>query len=395
MESLSLVNRDTKNHNFALYKLEYFFIYSGDALFSPFFALFFTSAGLTITQSGILLGLVPFFLFLGDFVCGFLSTSYRRNLTIIRVACLLEALWIFLTGAVTSFSWLLIFVSLASFSNGALFQIQDGSSSICCGKEKRSFDSIRIYGSIAYAVALFLDYFFLKDASFETYSAIFKLSSLLFVCAFFTNMAMKSYPDSVFTKEKRTSLHFDVHFFYYVLFYVLVNTSVGIAGYYMPLYLKELGLSDNEYSLFYSIRVVCEISIILPYHKFIYPLLKSHKKCLIIGAALYIVSTFMGVVVPTQYALVSLYSCLRGFGSGFVIVSSVGFLQDSLGDDKITSGLTLVCALTNLFSGIGNLVAPYIYSETSYIVLFGILFGLGLLGYFFLFLIPSSKKQTT
>jgi hypothetical protein len=205
MESLSLVNRDTKNHNFALYKLEYFFIYSGDALFSPFFALFFTSAGLTITQSGILLGLVPFFLFLGDFVCGFLSTSYRRNLTIIRVACLLEALWIFLTGAVTSFSWLLIFISLASFSNGALFQIQDGSSSICCGKEKRSFDSIRIYGSIAYAVALFLDYFFLKDASFETYSAIFKLSSLLFVCAFFTNMAMKSYPDSVFTKEKRTS----------------------------------------------------------------------------------------------------------------------------------------------------------------------------------------------
>jgi PPP family 3-phenylpropionic acid transporter len=393
MESLSLVNRNNKNHNFALYKLEYFFIYSGDALFSPFFALFFASAGLTTIQSGILLGLVPFFLFLGDFVCGFLSTSYKRNLTIIRMCCLLEALWIFLTGAAISFNSLLFFISLASFSNGALFQIQDGSSSICCGKEKRSFDSIRIYGSIAYAVALFLDYFFLKDASIETYSTIFKLSSFLFVGAFFISSLMKDYPDTVFIKEKKQSFHFDLYFFYYVLFYVLVNVSVGIAGYYMPLYLKELGLSDNEYSLFYSIRVVCEISIILPYHKFIYPLLKSHKKCLVIGAALYILSTFMGVVVPTQYALVSLYSCLRGFGSGFVIVSSVGFLQDSLGDNKITSGLTLVCALTNLFSGIGNLVAPYIYTSTSFIVLFGILFGVGLLGYLFLFLIPRTSRR--
>jgi len=385
MENSFIYNRPRKNHNFAFYKAQYFFVFSGDALFSPFFALFFVAAKLSTFESGVLLGLVPFFLFVGDFLCGLLSKSYKINLLMMRILCLLEAVMIFLCGTFTSFPALVVIISLASLSNGALFQTQDASSSICCKKEKKGFDSVRIYGSIAYCLALFLDYFFLKDATLETYSLIFRLSSFIFILAFLSTLGNKDYPDVVFAKTSKAKLHFDKNFLFFLIFYVLVNGAVNIAGYYVPLYLKELGLGDNEYSLFYSIRVVCEICIILPYHKFILPLFKSHKNCLIIGTCLLLLSLFMSVVVPYKMPLVALYNCFRGFGSGFMIVSGVGFLLETLGDERMTSGLALVSAITNLFSGVGNLVSPYVYTGSSFILLFGILLGIGLLGYVSLF----------
>src|SRR5574344_390911 len=162
MGSLSLMTEKSTKHNFFLYKLQYFAVFAADALFTPFFALYFSAVGLTSIQSGVLLGLVPFCLFLGDFFFGLLSTSYKANLRLMKICALIQAICIFLVGSIHSFIGLAILISLANFASGALFQIQDGSSSICCAKDKKSFDSIRIYGSAAYAIILFLNYFVLK-----------------------------------------------------------------------------------------------------------------------------------------------------------------------------------------------------------------------------------------
>src|SRR5574344_1515681 len=89
--------------NVAFFKGEYFLIYFADALFTPFLALYFTAIGFTSFEKGILLGLIPFCLFLGDILFGKLATSYKKNLLLIKILCLSEALWIFLSACFTSF----------------------------------------------------------------------------------------------------------------------------------------------------------------------------------------------------------------------------------------------------------------------------------------------------
>jgi hypothetical protein len=393
MGSLSLVTEQSTKHNFFLYKIQYFAVFAGDALFTPFFALYFSSAGLTSIQSGVLLGLVPFCLFLGDFFFGFLSTSYKANLRLMKICALIQAICIFLVGSIHSFTGLAILISLANFASGALFQIQDGSSSICCAKSKKSFDSIRIYGSAAYAIILFLNYFVLKGGDLASYSLIFKVSSFFFALVIIINSFIGDYDDGKFLKKKSHDFHLGKRYLYYVIFYVLVVGSLSITAYYMPLYMKGLGLGDNEYSLFYCLRVICQMSVIICFHKFIYPRLKSYRNCLFLGGALITLSTLCGVILPFKYPLAILYNVTKGFGDGFIIVSSVGFLHETLGDKQITLGITLASACHNLFCGVGNLVSPYIYASSNYIVLFGILLGVALLGYCFLFL--TSKNPST
>lgn len=375
--------------NTAFFKGEYFLIYFADALFTPFLALYFTAIGFTSFEKGILLGLIPFCLFLGDVLFGKLATSYKKNLLLIKILCLSEALWIFLSACFTSFWPLLIFVCLAHFNNGALFQLQDGACSIACSHEKKSYDSVRIYGSVAYAIALFLDFFILGDGSVSSYSLIFKISSLILVSSLFFSVFIKPYDEK--KQANATPFHLSKSFLLYLAFYVLLFGSTNVAGYNIPLYLKELGLSDNNYSLVNSFRVVCEILIIVPFHKFIYPRLKSYKNCLLLGGALFALSSLSGVIFTNELALAIINSCLRGFGSGFIIVSSVGFLHEALGDNNVTFGITLSVGAMDVFCGVGNLVAPYIYTGSSFIVLFGVLSGLSLLGLVFLLFIPKER----
>jgi MFS family permease len=393
MGSLSLITEQATKHNFSLYKLQYFAVFAGDALFTPFFALYFSAVGLTSFQAGILLGLVPFCLFLGDFFFGLLSTSYKANLWLMKLCAFIQAICIFLVGSINSFVGLAILISLANFASGALFQIQDGSSSICSAKEKKSFDSIRIYGSAAYALILFFNYFLLKKGDVSSYALIFKISSFFFVLVILINSFIGDYGEGKFLKKKSHDFHFGKRYIYYVIFYVLVVGSLSITAYYMPLYMKGLGLGDNEYSLFYCLRVLCQMSVILCFHKFIYSRLKSYRNCLFFGGALVTISTLCGLILPFKYPLAILYNFTKGFGDGFIIVSSVGFLHETLGDKQITLGITLASACHNLFCGVGNLVSPYIYTSTNYIVLFGILLGIALLGYCFLFLTPKKPSN--
>ena len=112
-----------ENRNPLIYRLLFYAIFAGDALFSPFYALYFVSAGMNEWQQSVLLASVPFALFLGDFIFSFFATSFKKDLRLFRAAAVIEIILFIIFGFAWTFPFLLVMTVVTSFFNSALFQV--------------------------------------------------------------------------------------------------------------------------------------------------------------------------------------------------------------------------------------------------------------------------------
>lgn len=381
-----------KDRNIPVFRSQYFVLYFADALYTPFLSLFFASTGLTPYQSGILLALVPFFMVAGDLFFSLFSTSYKRNVFLFRITFLVEALTIALLAYFQSFTALVILISLSSFNNGALFQIQDGAANYACEKNGKEYSSIRIFGSLSYVVALLLSFFLLKYIS---YSIVFLISACFFLLSFGLSFLLSSYPEETRRGTVEKALWrplFTRGFILYFIFNALLYGSVSVMAYYLPVYLKGLGISDSQYSLFSSLRVAIEVLTVLLYPKVLKPLFRNNNKtALLVGGFVYALSSAVPLIFSDPYIAIVGNYFLRGVGNGIILVALVAYVDELVGHSTLARGLVIASAGMNIFTGVSNFVSPYVYLNIGYLAMFAILFGLGILGCLIL-LIPRSRQ---
>jgi len=375
-----------------LIRVTYFTAFFADALFTPFLALYFLSVGLSKNECGILLAIVPFATFFGNYFYAFLLRRGIKPLFLMRLLSLFEGIVVLAIGFISQFWGLLVLLSFFSLNNSPYFQIQD---SYSAGETKRwgkSFYSIRIFGSLAYATALLLGYFLLKNVD---YRSVFVISSVFFFVDFALTFFLHESGNNDFPQrdiQKKNNFLSNRHLVLYVIFYVLVFGSLSIGSYVLPIHLKELGLADNEYSAFNGLRVLCEILAVFLSTK-IEKWLKGSKNSLIVSSVLFLLSSLVVVCVKGAYPIVIANYLLRGFGGGLFIVSSVHYVQTIVGDSALSKGLTISAGTMNLFVGLGNLASPYLYDSWSFPFLFGILALFQGIGLIFLIVSPKTNEQ--
>lgn len=385
-----------EKRNPAVYRLLYLAIFLGDALFSPFYSLFYQSVGFGEEQ-GILLACVPFSLFLGDWIFSYFTTSFKRSLRMMRILSFLEVLSVVAFGFCRNFPAILTMTIVASFFNSAYFQIQDGTCVVAVKRVGKRYSSVRIYGSIAYVAALLAGYFFVGKIPYEI---LFVISACFFLIGFFLTFFIVPVDDETPAErgvaapanEKKQTLFGNRNFVLYLLFNTLFFGATNTLGYLLTPYLtQQLGLSDNAYSLWYGIRVVAEVTCLL-----LFPLmfrgLKYHKRSILIGSLGFLISSFLCVFVTDRTALVSSVFLVRGFANGFLLVSTVVFVHHLVGDKLVTRALVISAGLSNAFTGIWNLVGDTIAKDVSYPFLFVVLTVIQVIGFLFLTFIKDPVK---
>jgi PPP family 3-phenylpropionic acid transporter len=381
-------------YNPTIYRLLYYAIFTGDALFSPFYALYFESVGLD-AKVGLLLAIVPFSLFAGDLFFSHFATSFKRSLLMMRLTALLEVLSIIAFGFCRDFVSVFALTIVTSFFNSAYFQIQDGTCTIAMKRAGKGYESVRIFGSIAYAVALIGGFFLIGNIP---YSALYVISAFFFLMGFVLTFLISPVPEEIPVRvagpssSAKKGLLSNKNYVYFLFFNTIFFASVNTVGTLLTLYLNKLGLRDNEYSLWYGFRVVAETASLLIF-PFVFRKIKSHKKSLFISASLFIFSGVLGIIIPEKYALVSTSFLIRGFANGFDLVSGVLLVHSLVGDKLVTRALVFSAALCNAFSGIGYLLGDYYSRILGYPALFIILSVLCLLSLVFLFLIKEPKED--
>ena len=101
--------------------LIYIFSFLGDALFSPFLALYYSSLGIEETKKGLLLALIPLSSLMGSLFYGKLSKNAKRNILIIRVLVLFQLIPMMLIGLFKSYYLIMIFTIIFAFHNSTFF----------------------------------------------------------------------------------------------------------------------------------------------------------------------------------------------------------------------------------------------------------------------------------
>jgi MFS family permease len=384
-----------KDHNPFVYRLIFLIVFMADAFFSPFVGLYFDSIGLDGIQKSLLLGLMPFAVFFGDLLFSHFATTYKRGLFLLRLLTFIELTLVVLIAFFPNFIALIFLTVGFSFENNAIFNILSGTCSSAIRKGKTTYSSERIFGSIGYALSLFLGYFLLGALP---YRLLFLISASLFflgaIITFFLYPVQEDEADDDEDPEiKKHGLWSKRSFVLFMVYYVLFLGAINAGGTLLPLYLKQLGMADNLYSLYYSFRVVSEIASIL-----LFPLLmrfmKSHKVSLIVSTSLYLLSLLLMVLVKNVDVLGLSVMLIQGFANGFFLISSVAMLEEIVGSRLITKALTIVAGLTSCLTGLLNLVSSTVYENTSFPVFFFILLLVSVAGTASLFFINEHKKTS-
>jgi predicted MFS family arabinose efflux permease len=81
----------------------------GDALFTAFISLYLVSIDLNALEKGIVLGLVPIGLFLGNLFYSRFAKSYKDNIRLLKIISLIEGLLILFFGFIKNFYVICVF----------------------------------------------------------------------------------------------------------------------------------------------------------------------------------------------------------------------------------------------------------------------------------------------
>jgi hypothetical protein len=81
----------------------YLLFYIGDAFLTSYHSLYFVERGMTPEQQSILVGSLPFSIFLGCFIMGFLDKNPKMTIWLFRFSALIETIGVIIYAYCTSF----------------------------------------------------------------------------------------------------------------------------------------------------------------------------------------------------------------------------------------------------------------------------------------------------
>ena len=108
----------------------YLLFYIGDAFLTSYHSLYFVERGMTPEQQSILVGSLPFSIFLGCFIMGFLDKNPKMTIWLFRFSALIETIGVIIYAYCTSFWSLLLLSFILGFFNGAPFAFMDSFANI-------------------------------------------------------------------------------------------------------------------------------------------------------------------------------------------------------------------------------------------------------------------------
>lgn len=363
----------------------------GDALLTSYYALYFIENGLDAQQQSLLLGVIPFSLFMGCFILGFFNKNRAKTLWLFRLCVLMEAVLALCYAFSHDFVSLLVLTIIVSFFNGAPFAFIESHAALALEGKHIPYSRIRKFGTLGYIVSLFLGGFLLRHLPF---SDVYYFSCAFFATALGLSFVLKP------IQEKATEEDPNHHpasldkrgVILLLISIVLLTGAFNASAFLLPVQLKSLGLPDSDYSFIRAIGIAGEfVSLLLMplFHRFF----KNKKIPLFIGGGLLLLSTALCVLVTDPYALAYSNLLLSGWGKSFVFAYQVSLFAEFTGKDKLGKILTVNTGLINVVVTLLNLGSSAIYLNIGFPAFFGIITameGVGLIVFAFL---PHRKTQ--
>lgn len=382
---------NTAIKDYRRFQVQHFFRYLGDALFYAFLTIYFNSLNFDSWKLGTLLAIIPLTAILGSFVIGKLSGKAKRNILLLKIINIIEALVMVFFGFVTSFPLLLIITIVISFCNKSFYSLLDAAAMDSSIAANKNYSSVRIFGSLAYLISSFAGGYLIDWLNFKF---VFMIAGALFLISGIFVLFIK--PNEKAESEK-TAKDKDViktifrtpNFIFYLLFYVFALGASNVTDNIYALYVTSLGMSQSNYGLVNGMSIAFEIIAMFVVIKFIKT--KYYKKMLLISAII-IFARDAVLAIPLPLIVVAFIPILRGISWGIMLAVHLNTLKTLINSKYLTKSIFVLGILLQIFNAIFNQFGPTI-SEYSYPLMFSLMAGSALIGASFMAVIAFRKEN--
>lgn len=375
---------ENKYYNYIVLIIFSFLRFGGDALFYSYVVRFYRSFNFNDFSLGLLLSIIPFMAVLGNAFLSKFATSLKKNVIILKIWMLIEAVILMLTGFMNNFYILLVLAIISNFCNNSFYNLFDTFIVEITSKIGKTYASGRIFGTLSYIVFSFTGGFLI---SFFTYKYTFLLAGILFFLSFICFFFFRFDKDRLNKNSTEVTTYKEVFsnksFIFYFLFIILFYSSFLLTDTLFSLYSKDINISDSKFGMFFSLAVLIEaLFLFLLGIKF-----SSNKffKVSIFLSCLVLILRCLIFSIPNLNEYVYLSAeLLRGVSYSLLLISNVNILICILGKYSYSKGLFICLSIVQLFQALGAFFIPKLISFTSYTFAFSMIIGICLLSLVFL-----------
>ncbi len=244
------------------FKLSYLLFFGAIGVLFNYYALYLQRAGLTGTQVGIVLAVLPLARMLSQPIWGLLGDIYRVRRRILSGACFGSALAALALDRSDSFGWLLLITIALSILNGPIGPFCDALALEQLERESRrqEYGSLRLWGSVGFAIS-----------SLAIGALVIGESVRLIVYLYSATMAAMglvaaTLPDLPHAERATwrgsgSILRGNPIFLRFLLGAMLIGMTLGVVNAYLIIYLTDIGAAGWQSGLIFALAGVLEVPL--------------------------------------------------------------------------------------------------------------------------------------
>lgn len=344
------------------FQLFYGLNFAGIGIFFPYIALYLRDMGLSGTQIGTLLGMMPLISFLVQPVWGMLSDIYSLRRSALVFACFsmgLTSLGFLLTS---DFRWLFVITFVMSIVRGPINPIGTALALEHLENEGRDdeFGSLRLWGSIGFAITSLLIGEFIVESALQHIITLFSLNMILL------SVLTLTLPDAPVTQEINwregvTLLKREPVLTAFLIGSLFVGATLGIANQYLSIYMEDINATGRVIGAALAVAALMEVPLMAKVPSM---LARWGLRAVLVGGVavlpvrwfLYIFIEEPVLVIPTQV--------LHSIAIMAVYVVGIMYVDKLLSRQWRATGQAVYSAgLTGIGPSIGLFAAGIIYEQ--------------------------------
>ncbi len=374
------------NSNFLYFKISYFMLYFAMASYYPMLGKYYKDLGFSGAQIGILFSAATLVTLIVQPLWGIISDKMgncKTSFKIMHIAIIFIAL---IFPFITSYKWMLIFMSIHFIFQCGLFPILD----TMIYKDVYDFGHIRLWGSIGFAVMVL---FSGKISEKIGINNMFYLYSFLMIVSLFFGMKIIEKSNNKHKKHERSSIKkiFKPNYIYFLLMGFFTYGAFSTGGQYFSILFTELGGSMKFFGITYFFIAFSEVPFLRISQKLVK---KFGAEKMILFSGFLVLFRFGLNSLANDYRIILYTSIFMGSFIGVVLPAAAVFLKENIDEHNRAKAVTIYSSIS---TGLGPMIFQYgggiLYEKTNISLLYVVLCGLIIVGTIFSYKMYTYKKN--
>lgn len=321
----------------------------------PFDVVFMRERGVGTTSIGLILSINSFIAIFGQPFWGFVSDWIKSTKKVFMLCFGVNAaIYIFLPFTHTPLTIGIVMTLATAFRSSANSLLDNWIVASASEDNKLSYGAIRMWGSIGFAIVVFIYGKIIEGRTVTLIYPVFFLLSVLTIvlCIFIKQGGSTSMKHITVSELKPKKLFSSYYYMVFIAFIFLLNVPNGPGQTFIPNLLENAGGTREQYGLMMSIKAFFEV----PFFMFGRRLLNKlgHVKLVIIGACIYMVQQFLFASASSPGQVI-FAQALLGPAYSLFLLGLLHYVFDLAPGDLKATAQTMASALgMGLSSIVGN-----------------------------------------